>query len=172
MFEEKEKTEETITEEIEEKTEPVKEKPEEKVEQEVEKESTTEKKEEKPEIKETESEKKDVKETSTSTGKERSGDDNRPQPRRPYRDSKQSGQYRRGGKGKSKFMFKKKGCYFCKNKDVIIDYKDVNLMRRYIADSGKISPRRFTGTCAKHQRKLAREIKKARQMSLVSYTGK
>ena len=69
-------------------------------------------------------------------------------------------------------MFKKKGCYFCKNKDVVIDYKDVNLMRRYIADSGKISPRRFTGTCAKHQRRLAREIKKARQMSLISYTGK
>lgn len=73
---------------------------------------------------------------------------------------------------KNKFIFKKKVCFFCKHEDALIDYKDVGLMRRFISDSGKISPRRFTGTCAKHQRKLAVEIKKARQMALISYLEK
>ncbi|RLC50158.1 MAG: 30S ribosomal protein S18 [Candidatus Cloacimonadota bacterium] len=71
---------------------------------------------------------------------------------------------------KNKFVFTKKVCYFCKNKDVEIDYKDVSLMKRFIAENGKITPRRFTGTCSKHQRKLATEIKKARQMALIHYT--
>ncbi len=71
---------------------------------------------------------------------------------------------------RNRFFFKKKVCFFCKNKDVVLDYKDVELMRRFIAESGKISPRRFTGTCAKHQRKLSTEIKKARQMALIPFT--
>jgi len=71
-----------------------------------------------------------------------------------------------------KFQFKKKVCFFCKNTDVEIDYKDVGLMKRFIAESGKISPRRFTGTCAKHQRRLTAEIKKSRQMALIKYTDK
>ncbi len=70
------------------------------------------------------------------------------------------------------FFFKKRVCFFCKNKDAVIDYKDVGLMKRFISESGKISPRRFTGTCAKHQRKLATEIKKARQMALIPYTDR
>lgn len=74
---------------------------------------------------------------------------------------------RRGGS-----FFRKKVCFFCKNKEVAIDYKDVNLMKRFVAESGKISPRRFTGTCAKHQRKLSVEIKKARQMALIPFTDK
>lgn len=75
-------------------------------------------------------------------------------------------------RSKKKFSFRRKGCYFCKNKDVVIDYKDVPLLKRYISESGKISPRRFTGTCAKHQRKLVVEIKKARQMALLPFTDK
>ncbi len=71
-----------------------------------------------------------------------------------------------------RFVFKKKVCFFCKNKDAEIDYKNADLMRRYISESGKISPRRFTGTCAKHQRRLTKEIKKARQMALIPYTDK
>lgn len=71
---------------------------------------------------------------------------------------------------KNRFFFKKKVCFFCKNKEVVLDYKDVELMRRFIAESGKISPRRFTGTCAKHQRQLSTEIKKARQMALIPFT--
>ncbi len=74
--------------------------------------------------------------------------------------------------GRKKFQFRKKVCFFCKNKDVEIDYKDVGLMKRFVAESGKISPRRFTGTCAKHQRRLSVEIKKARQMALIKYTDK
>ncbi|KQC06475.1 MAG: hypothetical protein APR54_07180 [Candidatus Cloacimonas sp. SDB] len=70
------------------------------------------------------------------------------------------------------FYFKKKVCFFCKNKKAEIDYKDVGLMKRFISESFKISPRRFTGTCAKHQRKLVIEIKKARQMALIPYLEK
>ncbi|MDY6915315.1 MAG: 30S ribosomal protein S18 [Candidatus Cloacimonadota bacterium] len=71
-----------------------------------------------------------------------------------------------------KFFFRKKRCFFCKNSEVEIDYKDVKLMKRFISESGKITPRRFSGTCAKHQRKLATEIKKARQMALISPISK
>jgi small subunit ribosomal protein S18 len=73
---------------------------------------------------------------------------------------------------KTKFVFRKKICFFCSHKDLIIDYKDVNLMRRYVAESGKITPRRFTGTCAKHQRQLVTEIKKARIMALIPFTDR
>ena len=72
----------------------------------------------------------------------------------------------------NKFLFKKKVCFFCKNKDSAIDYKDVGLLKRFIAENGKITPRRFTGACTKHQRKIAVEIKKARQMALIQYTDK
>ncbi len=106
----------------------------------------------------------EVKKTETR----REGEDRRPRPSRPGRPQNSRGKFR----SKKKFSFRRKGCYFCKNKDVAIDYKDVNLLKRYVAESGKISPRRFTGTCAKHQRKLVVEIKKARQMSLLPYTDK
>jgi small subunit ribosomal protein S18 len=52
-----------------------------------------------------------------------------------------------------------------------IDYKDVELLRRYTEERGKIRPRRKTGTCAKHQRPLARAIKRARYMALLPYTA-
>ena len=64
---------------------------------------------------------------------------------------------------------RKKVCLFCKNKITYIDYKDVELLKRFISASGKISPRRITGTCAKHQRVLALAIKRARQMALLPY---
>ena len=70
------------------------------------------------------------------------------------------------------YFFKKRFCFFCRNKDVVIDYKNVDLMKKFVAESCKISPRRFTGTCAKHQRKLVLEIKKARQMALLPYIEK
>lgn len=68
--------------------------------------------------------------------------------------------------------FHKKSCYFCNNTEMDIDYKNVNLMKKNISDSYKIKPRRFTGTCAKHQRHLANEIKKARIMALIPFTEK
>lgn len=79
---------------------------------------------------------------------------------------------KRSYKPRGKFIFKKKVCFFCKNKDAAIDYKDVGLLKRFIAENGKITPRRFTGACTKHQRKIAVEIKKARHMALIQYTDK
>ena len=73
---------------------------------------------------------------------------------------------------KNKFFSRKKFCFFCKNKDIAIDYKNVGLMRRFTAENGKITPRKFTGTCAKHQRAVSTEIKKARQMALIKYTDR
>ncbi len=65
---------------------------------------------------------------------------------------------------------RKKVCFFTKNKITHIDYKDVELLRRFISANGKIAPRRVTGTCAKYQRILAIAIKRARQMALLPYT--
>ena len=63
----------------------------------------------------------------------------------------------------------KKVCVFCKNKSKFIDYKDVETLRTMITPNGKISPRRATGTCAKHQRELAATIKRARFVALLPY---
>ena len=64
---------------------------------------------------------------------------------------------------------RRKVCYFCTNLNVAIDFKDVDLMRKFMSDRGKIMPRRRTGTCPKHQREVARQIKKAREIALVPY---
>ena len=66
---------------------------------------------------------------------------------------------------------RKKVCAFCEEKSEYIDYKDVNKLRRYITEKGKIVPRRQTGTCAKHQRELTTAIKRARFMALIPYVG-
>ncbi|WMC18941.1 MAG: 30S ribosomal protein S18 [Enterobacteriaceae bacterium PSpicST2] len=63
----------------------------------------------------------------------------------------------------------KKTCYFIKNNYKKIDYKDINLLKNYINESGKIIPRRITGTSAKYQRKLSNAIKIARYLSLFPY---
>jgi len=64
---------------------------------------------------------------------------------------------------------RKKECYFTKNKVKHIDYKDVELLKKYVSDRGKILPRRVTGTSAKYQRKLATAIKRARHMALLPF---
>jgi len=91
---------------------------------------------------------------------------------RPSRPPQDRDNRRRTFKPRGKFLFKKKVCFFCKNKNAVIDYKDVGLLKRFVAESGKITPRRFTGACTKHQRKIAVEIKKARHMALIQYTDK
>ena len=58
-------------------------------------------------------------------------------------------------------------CHMCAGKTV--DYKDVNIISKYINDNGKILPRRFTGTCAKHQRHVAEQVKLARHMALIPF---
>ena len=64
---------------------------------------------------------------------------------------------------------RKKVCIFCKNKNQTIDYKDVDLLKRFISPNGKISPRRVTGACAKHQRGVEQAIKNARIMALLPF---
>ncbi|MHB8842248.1 MAG: 30S ribosomal protein S18 [Candidatus Aquicultor sp.] len=65
---------------------------------------------------------------------------------------------------------RRKYCAFCKDKVDYIDYKDANMLRRFMSDRGKIRPRRVTGTCAQHQRDLSIAIKRAREMALIPYT--
>lgn len=64
---------------------------------------------------------------------------------------------------------RKKFCKFCKNQDLVINYKNTDVLRQYMSEVGKIEPARLTGACAKHQRKIANEIKKARHMALMPY---
>ncbi len=74
----------------------------------------------------------------------------------------------RGGGRKGKPFFRKKVCRFCTQK-AKIDYKDCDGLRRYTTERGKILPRRITGTCAKHQRRLALEIKRSRALAMLPY---
>jgi len=64
---------------------------------------------------------------------------------------------------------RKKVCVFCGKDHEDINYKDVNKLKKYISERGKILPRRITGNCAKHQRALTVEIKKARHVALMPY---
>lgn len=73
-----------------------------------------------------------------------------------------------GFKKKGGFHRRKKVCVFC-GKDNQISYKDVNKLKRYISERGKILPRRITGNCAKHQRELTSAIKRARHMAILPY---
>ena len=64
---------------------------------------------------------------------------------------------------------KKKNCAFCNDKIDTLDYKDTAKLKRFLSEAGKILPRRITGTCAEHQRMLAKAVKKAREASLLCY---
>ena len=71
----------------------------------------------------------------------------------------------RGGGSRSR----KKTCRFCADADLVIDYKDVRMLRSFITERGKIVPRRISGNCAKHQRQIATAIKRARVIALLPY---
>jgi len=73
---------------------------------------------------------------------------------------------RKGGK---KFFKKKKKCRFCTDKIDVVDYKDTSKLERFITERGKIVPSRISGTCAWHQRVLAKAIKRARSIALLPY---
>ena len=64
---------------------------------------------------------------------------------------------------------RKKVCVFCGEEHAVIDYKDVNKLRKYVSERGKILPRRITGTCARHQRALTTAVKRARHIALMPY---
>ena len=66
---------------------------------------------------------------------------------------------------------RRKVCQFCVEKVLHIDYKDVNRLRRFTSERGKILPRRMMGTCAKHQRQLSTAIKRARTIALMPYVS-
>ena len=78
-----------------------------------------------------------------------------PRPRRDYRG----------------FHNRRKVCSFCVDRVSEIDYKDLGRLRRYVSDRGKIEPRRKTGTCARHQRRLTMALKRARVLALIPYTA-
>ena len=66
---------------------------------------------------------------------------------------------------------RKKICRFCENKISYIDFKDDRLLRRFVTERGKIVPRRISGNCAGHQRKLTQAVKRARHMAILSYAS-
>jgi len=80
-------------------------------------------------------------------------------PKKPKKDNKRTS------------FFRKRSCRFCLEKTIPIDYKDINRISKFITERGKIVPSRASGTCAKHQRKLAQAIKRARFLALLPYTA-
>ncbi len=75
------------------------------------------------------------------------------------------------GKKYTKRIPRRKVCAFCQSKAETIDYKDINTLKKYVTEGGKILPRRMTGVCAKHQRVLATAIKRARVADLLPFKG-
>ena len=65
---------------------------------------------------------------------------------------------------------RKKVCALCANKDLVLDYKNADQMKKYVNEKGKILPRRATGACAKHQRDITQAIKRARHIAILPYT--
>lgn len=70
-----------------------------------------------------------------------------------------------------RFKPRKRICSFCADKVEHIDYKDINKLKKYITDRGKILPRRISGNCSKHQREVTIAIKRARQIALLPYSA-
>src|SRR3954462_13737174 len=98
-------------------------------------------------------------------------------PRKPGEGREGGGREGRGGQGgqqggKKKFFYRRKRvCKFCVEKLEYIDYKDLKTLQQFIPERGKILPRRISGTCALHQRKLQNAIKRARIAALLPFTA-
>lgn len=93
----------------------------------------------------------------------------RPQGRPDRPDRGPGGAGREGGR---KFFRRKKVCKFCVEKIEDINYKDYRLLGQFVAESGKIVPRRLTGVCAPHQHRLSSAIKQARNIALLPFAGR
>ena len=76
-----------------------------------------------------------------------------------------------GGQRRGGLFRRKRVCKFCVDKIDYIDYKDVRMLMPFIPERGKIQPRRLSGTCAAHQRKLQTALKRARQLALIPYVS-
>ncbi len=100
-------------------------------------------------------------------------------PAETQRSSRPAGGPRQGGRpggggsreGGRKFFRRKKVCKFCTEKIDSINYKDVRLLSQFVAESGKIVPRRLTGVCTPHQRQLSEAIKQARNIALLPFAA-
>jgi len=77
-----------------------------------------------------------------------------------------------GGPGGRKFFRRKKVCKFCTEKIDAISYRDVRLLQQFVAERGKIIPRRLTGVCTEHQRLLSRAIKQSRNIALLAFAAR
>ena len=78
---------------------------------------------------------------------------------------------RRGSYQSRQRFYRPRTCQFSTDKNLVIDYKNTDLLRRFVHEDGKIRARRQTGTCAKHQRRLATAIKRARHIALLPFVG-
>ncbi len=79
--------------------------------------------------------------------------------------------YRPQRKRRRRVFHRRKVCRFCADANLVIEYKDPKLLKNFITERGKIIPRRISGTCAKHQRKVTVAIKRARTIALLPYVG-
>ena len=66
---------------------------------------------------------------------------------------------------------RRKSCQYCKDKVEFVDYKDINALRTFVSDRGKIRSRRITGACRRHQNQIATAVKRARELALLPYVG-
>jgi len=106
-------------------------------------------------------------EQSSGGGGDRPSGDRGPRPGGPR--GPRTGGPREGGR---KYFRRKKVCKFCVEKIDSIDYKDFRLLGQFVAESGKIVPRRLTGVCTPHQRRLSTAIKQARNIALLPFAGR
>ncbi|HEC33624.1 MAG TPA: 30S ribosomal protein S18 [Chloroflexi bacterium] len=96
-------------------------------------------------------------------------DEVRREERRAQPDARRGSRFR-GGQQR-RWQRRARRCYFCVEGIKKIDYKEAEMIRRFLNDRGKIRPRRQTGTCARHQRQLSQAIKRARHMALLPFTA-
>ncbi len=74
------------------------------------------------------------------------------------------------GKSPARSMSRRRVCRFCADPSLVIDYKNAQILKNFVTDRGKITPRRISGNCAKHQRALALAIRRARMIALLPFT--
>lgn len=77
----------------------------------------------------------------------------------------------RRNSGRSRYYSRPRVCQFCADHTLVIDYKNISLLKTYVNRSGKIRPRRQTGNCNKHQNRVAVAIKRSRHMAMMTFTG-
>jgi small subunit ribosomal protein S18 len=108
-------------------------------------------------------------ETTVATSSASEGQVQSPERRPPRQGPGGGGRESAGGR---KYFRRKKVCKFCVEKIEAINYKDVRLLAQFVAESGKIVPRRLTGVCTPHQRRLSSAIKQARNIALLPFAGR